>query len=80
MESFFESCGYIASFLGTLLEGEIMLLTAVISSKMGYFGYFGAMIAAFFGAYIKDWIKFLIAKKKGRQLLEKKAEAPGQTE
>lgn len=72
MEALFQSCGYIATYLGTFLEGEILLLTSILSSKMGYFNYFGALIAAFFGAYTKDWIKFLIAKKQGKKLLEKK--------
>jgi len=72
MQTLFETCGYIATFLGTFIEGEILLLTSVISAKMGYFNYFGGLVAAFFGAYIKDWIKFLIVKKQGTKLLTKK--------
>lgn len=47
-------------------------MTSVLSAKMGYFNYFGGLAAAFAGAYAKDWIKFLIVKKKGNQLLAKK--------
>lgn len=72
MESLFESCGILATYLGTLLEGEIMLLTSVLSAKMGLFSYSWAMIAAFLGAYTQAWFKFLIAKKQGAKLLEKK--------
>ncbi|MDA8693188.1 VTT domain-containing protein [Saprospiraceae bacterium] len=72
MNELFESCGYIASFLGTLIEGEFMLLASVMSAKLGYFNYFGGMIAAFFGAFVKDSIKFLLVKKYGTKLLTKK--------
>ena len=72
MIDLFETCGYLASFLGTFVEGEILLLTAVMSSKLGYFNYFGGMVAAFFGAFSKDSIKFMIVKKYGNKLLKNK--------
>lgn len=72
MQSLFETCGYIATFLGTFMEGEILLLTAVLSAKMGYVNYFGAMVAAFLGAYIRDWTVFVLVKKQGKKLLAKK--------
>lgn len=72
MNELFESCGYVASFLGTFIEGEILLLTSVMSAKLGYFNYFGGMVAAFFGAFLKDSLKFTLVKKYGNKLLEKK--------
>jgi len=39
MNELFETYGYVASFIGALLEGEILLLTTVISAKLGYFNY-----------------------------------------
>ncbi len=72
LESLYETCGYLASFLGTFLEGEILLLTSVISSKLGYFNFFGGLIAAFFGAFLRDTIQFLLVKKQGKKLLTKK--------
>lgn len=71
IETLYESCGYLASFLGTFIEGEILLLTSVISAKLGYFNFFGGMVAAFFGAFLRDTILFLIAKKRGKKLLAK---------
>lgn len=71
-ESLFESCGYVATFIGTLLEGEISLLTSVLGAKMGYYNYWIAMGLGFLGAWVADWFKFLAAKKKGKILLEKK--------
>jgi len=73
MDQIFETCGLIASFIGTFIEGEFFLLTSAISAKLGYFNFYGGMVAAFFGAYIKDFIKFTIVKKKGLKLLENKA-------
>ncbi len=72
IEVLFLKCGYLASFLGTLIEGEILLLTSVISAKMGYFNFFGGLLAAFFGAFVRDTIQFLIVKKQGKKLLKKK--------
>lgn len=72
IEGLYQNCGILATFLGTLLEGEIMLLTSVLSAKMGLFTYHWAMVAGFFGAYTQAWVKFLIAKKQGAKLLLKK--------
>lgn len=72
MGSISEVCGLIGSFFGTFIEGEFLLLTSIISAKMGEFNFFVGMFAAFLGAYTKDMIKFTIVKKKGRNLVEKK--------
>lgn len=72
MTALFETCGYIASFLGTFIEGEILLLTSVMSSKLGYINYFGGMSAAFLGAFLKDSIKFIMVKRYGSKLLNNK--------
>ena len=39
---------------------------------MGHFNFFGALAAAFAGAFSRDWLTFLFAQKKGKQLVEKK--------
>lgn len=72
MEQLFETCGILASFLATFIEGELLLITSIISAKMGYFNFFLGLIAAFLGAYIKDLIKFMLVKKHGRKILSKK--------
>jgi len=72
IEGLYETCGYLASFVGTFIEGEILLLTSVISSKLGYFNFFGGLVAAFFGAFLRDTIQFLVVKKQGKKLLAKK--------
>lgn len=72
LESLFESCGYLATFLGTLLEGEFSLITSVLGSKMGYYNFMPAMIAAFAGAWVADWFKFIVGNTKGQKLLNKR--------
>jgi len=72
MEEFLQTCGYIASYFGTILEGEILLITAVVTAKMGYMNIYGALTAVFAGAYTRDWMTFLLARKKGKEIIEKK--------
>jgi len=72
LEGLFETCGYLASFLGTLLEGEILLLTSVVSAKLGYFNFVGGLVAAFLGAFVRDSFQFLLVKKQGVKLLNKR--------
>lgn len=72
LEGLYETCGYLASFLGTLIEGEMLLITSVVSAKLGYFNLYGGLLAAFFGAFLRDSIQFLIVKKQGQKILNKK--------
>ncbi len=72
LENLFETCGYLASYIGTFLEGEIFLLTSVLSAKLGYFNFFGGLIASFLGAYTRDMLQFSLVKKQGRKLLDNK--------
>jgi len=76
MESWFEillkTCGYLATFIGVMMEGEISLATSVVGAKSGYYNFWIAMFFAWLGAWIADWFKFIVAKKKGKLLLEKK--------
>lgn len=74
LEGLYEECGLLATYLGTLLEGEVLFLTSIISAKMGLFNYYWALVAGFFGAYTKAWIKFILAKKQGGKLLLRKPE------
>jgi len=72
MEEFYQSCGYIATFMGTLLEGEFSLITSMIGAKVGYYNTWIAMMAAFLGAWVADWFKYLVGKTKGKDILTKK--------
>ena len=72
MEELLQTCSYLASYLGTLIEGEILLLTTALSAKMGYMNFYIAMIFAFLGSYTRDWLTFLLARKSGNSIIEKK--------
>ncbi len=72
LENLYESCGILATFLGTLVEGEVLLLTSILSAKLGMFSYTWTLVAGFLGAYMQAWTKFIIAKKHGVKLLNKK--------
>jgi len=69
IETYLQTWGYLASFIGTFLEGEILLLSAIVASKMGFMNIYWTLIALFGGAYTRDWLIFLVARKKGKQLL-----------
>ena len=72
IDSFAITCGYVATFMGTMLEGEISLLTSVLGAQMGYFNFYGAMAAGFAGAWVADWFKYVVGKTKGQKILYKK--------
>lgn len=72
LEQLYDTCGYLASFLGTFIEGEILLLTSVISAKLGHFNFFGGLLAAFAGAFLRDSLQFLAIRKQGKKLLNRK--------
>lgn len=73
MTELFESCGLIATFIATLLEGEVFFTTAIVSAKLGTFSFTGALIAGFWGSYLQGWFKYFVAKKYGVKLLSKSA-------
>ena len=50
----------------------IIDLPLTIRVAIGHFNFFGAMVAAFAGAYARDWLTFIFAKKRGRRLIDKK--------
>lgn len=71
-QMFLETCGYLATFIGVMMEGELSFATSVIAAKSGYYNFWPAMFFGWLGAVVADWFKFLVAKKKGLQLLNKK--------
>ncbi len=72
MEGLLQACGYLAAYLGTLLGGELLLLTTIIATKAGYMNFFKAMVLAFFGAYSRDLLTFFIGRKSGQSIINKK--------
>lgn len=74
MNELFETCGYIASFLGTFIEGEILLLTSVMSSKLGYFNYFGGNDGCFFRCILERLHKIYTGQKIRKQTFGKQTQ------
>jgi membrane protein DedA with SNARE-associated domain len=52
--SFVQNWGYIAVFLGSLVEGESVILTASAMAKLGYLSIYKVAIIAFTGTLIAD--------------------------
>lgn len=71
MESFVQKYGYLAVFLGSTIEGEVILITA------GYFAYIGVLslewviFFAFLGTLLADQGCFFIGRYYGPKLLDK---------
>lgn len=72
MEEFLQTYGYVAAYIGTLIEGEVALLSTVISAKLGYMNLYMALFAAFLGAYSRDLLTFMLGRKSGKSIIEKR--------
>ena len=66
---FIKTYGYLAVFLGTLLEGETILLAAGFACHQGLMDWRLVFLLALFGATLGDQSAFLIGRWKGAQLL-----------
>lgn len=71
-EMLLETCGYLATFVGVMMEGEVSLVSSVIGAKSGYYNFWVATFLAWLGAWTADWFKFIVARQKGTKLLQKK--------
>jgi membrane protein DedA with SNARE-associated domain len=72
LASLITSYGYWALFLGTLLEGETIVIVAAIAAQIGYLDLHWVIIVAFFGSLLGDQIFFLIGRYRGRKFLDKR--------
>lgn len=61
--------GYLAVFVGTLLEGEAILMLAAYAAHQGYLSLSLVIAIAFFGATLGDQIFFLVGRYFGTRLL-----------
>lgn len=61
--------GYLAVLLGTMLEGETVVLVAGFLAHQGYLGLPGIMITAFAGSMISDQGIFFLSRFQGERLL-----------
>jgi len=63
--------GYGFLFLGTVFEGELILLTAGFLAYLGAMNFFVVLIVAFAGAIFGDNVWFWVGRKGGTHLIEK---------
>lgn len=66
MSDWITQLGYLGAFLGAFVEGEILLLTAVQTARMGLLDLYGVLGCFFAGTLAADWTFFLIGRYRGR--------------
>lgn len=69
ISAFVASYGYLAVFLGTLFEGETILLAAGFAAHRGLLDGWFVLVASFAGATLGDQIAFLFGRWKGMVLI-----------
>ncbi len=72
LENILEGCGLVATFFGSMFEGEVSMITSAIGAKMGYYSIYLAILLGFAGAYIADVFKFFVSKSQGKKILAKR--------
>ena len=72
LETWVLKWGYLAVGVGTMLEGETVLLAAGAMAHRGLLRVFGVMVAAFIGGVANDVMWFLIGRHAGRTFLLKR--------
>ena len=71
LESFVQSYGYGALFLGTLLEGETVLILAGLMAHLGLMKLPLVILVALVGSFLGDQFYFFLGRHKGADLLDR---------
>jgi len=71
LASFLAQYGYLAVFVGCLLEGEAILLLAGFAANQGYLSVIVVVLVAFCGGTLGDQAYFFVGRKWGRHLLDR---------
>lgn len=71
LTAFIASYGYLAVFLGTILEGETVLIAAGYAAHRGLLDWPLVILVASVGATVGDQLAFLLGRWKGPQLLRR---------
>ena len=64
--------GYPALLIGTMLEGETILVIGGYAAHRGYLSFPAVVAIAFFGSVVGDLICFALGRKRGPALLERR--------
>lgn len=71
MVNWIESFGYLGAFLGAIMEGEVLFLTAIQMAQLGYMSFYGVLVAVFTGTLTADWLFYLSGRTQGQKWVEK---------
>jgi membrane protein DedA with SNARE-associated domain len=71
ISAFVASYGYLAVFLGTLIEGETVLFAAGYAAHRGLLAWPVVLVVAIAGAILGDQLAFLLGRWKGELLLRR---------
>jgi len=63
--------GYVAVFVGTLLEGESVLILAGFAAHLGYLALPGVIVTAVIGSFLGDQFFFYLGRRYGQALLQR---------
>jgi membrane protein DedA with SNARE-associated domain len=64
--------GLVAVFLGTFIEGEIVVIAAGFLARLEFLAVVPVFFTAFFATFLGDLFFFYLGRKKGTKFLEKK--------
>jgi membrane protein DedA with SNARE-associated domain len=68
---FIKNYGYLAVFLGSLIEGESIVLSASALSYHGHLNLYKVMLTAFLGTWFADQMLYMIGRKYGVALFDR---------
>ncbi|MHB9101415.1 MAG: DedA family protein [Sulfuricella sp.] len=71
ISAFVASYGYLAVFVGTLLEGETILIAAGFAAHRGLLDWHLVVLVAIAGGTLGDQLAFLLGRWKGEALIER---------
>lgn len=71
LEQLLADYGYLVLFIGTLLEGETVLILAGVAAQQGYLSYPYVVLTAFSGGFLGDQVFFFLGRYYGAILLER---------
>ncbi len=72
LQSFLETYGYAALFVGTFLEGEVILVIAGFAAYQGYLELPWVIVTAFAGSLLGDQAWFLLGRHRGSRFLSRR--------
>ncbi|MEB3701453.1 DedA family protein [Candidatus Bealeia paramacronuclearis] len=71
MQEFIQTWGYVAVFLGSLIEGESVILTAGFLAHQGYLSLPKIIMISFIGTLIADQLLYFLGRSYGERVLDK---------